>query len=42
MQDEIIKSENVKQMEDSQHHEEQKYKNDDPFQDLLHDAMDYT
>jgi len=40
-QDEIIMDENIKQVVDCQHHKEQKYKNDDLVQDLLHDAMEY-
>jgi len=41
-QDEIIIQENVKRVEDCQHREEQKYKNDDLFQDILHDSVEYT
>jgi len=41
-QDKIIMPDNVKQVEDSQHHEEQQYKIDNPFQDLLHDVVEFT
>ena len=37
-----MEDENVKQVVDCQHHEGQKYKNDDPLQDLLYDAMECT
>jgi len=42
VQDEIIMDENVKQVKECQHHEEQEYENNDPIQDLLHDAMEHT
>ena len=41
-QDEIVMDKNVKQVQDFQYHEEQKYKNDDSFQDLLYDAIECT
>ena len=40
--DEIITDENVKQMKNCQHHEEQECENDDPIKDVLHNAMDHT
>ena len=45
LQDELswmIQDENIKQVEDCQHHKKQKHKDDDPFQDLLHDATEHT
>jgi len=41
-QDEIITDENVKQVKNCQHHEEQECENDNPIQDLLYDAIEQT
>ena len=42
VQDEVIMDENVKQVEDHKHHEEQEYEYDDPIKDVLYNAIEHT
>ena len=42
VQDEVIMDENVKQVEDHKHHEEQEYEYDNPIKDVLYNAIEHT